>query len=532
MQNNKIMTQTFTDISSQALDALIERVTQAKEHQLTLSSEDCALLLDALVTLASMQERLNDNDITINKLRKLAGMVQSSERLKSNLTKSKKPKQHGRKNKVQPTQIKPEVIHHKHTDLQKGDSCLECPTGKLYKFEPATFLRITGQSPFKPEQHVMERLRCNACGAYFTAAVTDDVLADGDVHQKYGYTARSLMCLYKYFAGSPFYRQGSMQDLLGVSISASTIFDQIEHVANAIYPVHKYLTELAATAEHYHLDDTTNRILNQTSVMKKSRDGKTRARTGIYTSGLIAKVAEYNIVLFQTNIGHAGEFIDEILQKRPNDLAEPILMSDALSANQPSKVKVKMSLCNSHARRQFYDVHSHFPEEVAWVIEEYGKIWHHESIVQQQNMSAQQRLVYHQQHSLPVMYSIANWGKAHLDKGTVEANSGLGKAINYYLKHFAGLSAFCSTEGAQLDNNKIENQLKLIIRDRKNAMFKKTQVGADIGDVLTSLIATCVEAGANALEYLTVLQRESEQIRLTPELYLPWNYTAQNQSSD
>ncbi|MER2490280.1 hypothetical protein ABS311_00035, partial [Catenovulum sediminis] len=77
-------------------------------------------------------------------------------------------------------------------------------------------------------------------------------------------------------------------------------------------------------------------------------------------------------------------------------------------------------------------------------------------------------------------------------------------------------------EGAQLDNNKMENQLKLIIRDRKNAMFKKTQAGADIGDVLTSLIATCADAGVNALEYLTVLQRYSDKLRLNPELYLPW----------
>lgn len=522
------MTHTFTDISSQELDALIERITQAKAHQLTLSPEDCELLLGALLTLASMQEKLSDNDITISKLRKLAGIVQSSESLKSNLAKRKKSKPHGRKSKVQAAQINPEVIHHKHADLQKGDNCPECPTGKLYKFEPATFLRITGHSPFKPEQHVMERLRCNACGAYFTAPVSDEVIADGALHQKYGYSARALMSISKYYAGSPFYRQGSMQDLLGVSISASSIFDQIEQAANAVYPVQRYLTELAATAEHYYLDDTKNRILNQTAVMKKSRDGKTRERTGVYTSGLIATVAQHNIILFQTNIGHAGEFIDEILQKRPADLAEPILMSDALSANKPSKVMVKTSLCNSHARRQFYDVHSHFPEEVAWVIEEYGKIWHHENTVQAQSLPADKRLAYHQQHSLPVMYGIANWGQAHLDKGTVEANSGLGKAINYYLKHFAGLSAFCCIEGAQLDNNTMENQLKLIIRDRKNAMFKKTQAGADIGDVLTSLIATCADAGVNALEYLTELQRHSDKLRLNPELYLPWNYKSQS----
>tara|TARA_B100000745_G_scaffold295684_1_gene240094 strand:+ start:4786 stop:4935 length:150 start_codon:yes stop_codon:yes gene_type:complete len=43
----------FTDISAEQLDGLISRVTDAAEHQLTLSAEDCQLLLQALVTLAN-----------------------------------------------------------------------------------------------------------------------------------------------------------------------------------------------------------------------------------------------------------------------------------------------------------------------------------------------------------------------------------------------------------------------------------------------------------------------------------------------
>jgi len=90
--------------------------------------------------------------------------------------------------------------------LKKGDTCPDCPTGKLYKYEPAQLLRIKGQTPFTPELHLSERLRCNACGQFFTASLSADVVADGDSAQKYGYSARSLMALNKYFAGAPFYR--------------------------------------------------------------------------------------------------------------------------------------------------------------------------------------------------------------------------------------------------------------------------------------------------------------------------------------
>ena len=520
------MTYSFTDISPDELDALMTRVAQAKEHQLTLSPQDCDLLLSALMTLTGMQEKLSDNDITIGKLRKLVGMVQSSETLKSAVTrKSTRTTKRNKRKKPTVTPVRPDIQHHKHQQLSKGDICPECGAGKLYKTDPATFLRITGQSPLKPTQHVMERLRCNACGAYFTAEVSADVTDDGECHQKYGYSARALMAISKYYAGSPLFRQGSMQDLLGVSVTASTVFDQIEHLCNAVYPVFNALLTMAGDGHHYHLDDTTHRILDEKSLMKTGRDGKTRERTGVYTSGVIATVAdEHQIVLFNTNIGHGGEFIDDILSQRKSDLAVPILMSDALPCNQPSKAAVHTSLCNSHARRQFYDVHSHFPKEVEWVIEQYGKIWEHDTTAAERALSAQKRCEYHRKHSLPVLEGLRQWGRTHLDDGSVEENSGLGKAINYLNKHFDGLTAFCRIPGAQLDNNRMENQLKLVIRDRKNAMFRKTQTGADIGDIVTSLIATCAESGTNVFDYFIWLQQEHEQVKLNPKHYLPWNF--------
>jgi transposase len=64
----------FTDIDSAGLEALIARVNEAKDQQLALSPEDCQLLLDALVILSSMQDRLANHDVTVHKLRKLLGI--------------------------------------------------------------------------------------------------------------------------------------------------------------------------------------------------------------------------------------------------------------------------------------------------------------------------------------------------------------------------------------------------------------------------------------------------------------------------
>ncbi len=111
------MSKPFTDIDGKALEALIERVSEAKENNLALSPEDYQLLLDALVTLATTQTRLANHDVTVYKLRKLLGIEKSSEKLGSVLKKAKassnKKNKKPKKNDDEGfTPVKPTVIVH------------------------------------------------------------------------------------------------------------------------------------------------------------------------------------------------------------------------------------------------------------------------------------------------------------------------------------------------------------------------------------------------------------------------------------
>ena len=139
-------------------------------------------------------------------------------------------------------------------------------------------------------------------------------------------------------------------------------------------------------------------------------------------------------------------------------------------------------------------------------------------------MTPSERLAYLREHSLPVMEHLKSWCEVIGQKTAVENNSGLGRAIQYFLKHYEGLTAFCRIEGAKLDNNLAEQLLKLIARCRKNAQFYKTQAGADVGDVITSLLATCEQNGINGFDYLLSLQRYRLIMAQSPERWLPWNY--------
>jgi transposase len=139
-------------------------------------------------------------------------------------------------------------------------------------------------------------------------------------------------------------------------------------------------------------------------------------------------------------------------------------------------------------------------------------------------MNDEQRLEYHQKHSEKPMNDLQAHLKKQLDERIVERNSPLGKAYNYMLNHWHRLTQFLRIVGAPLDNNILEQALKIPIRVRKNSYFYATEHGATIGSLLQSLICTCIAAKQNPVHYLTALQEHKSAVRLNPSGWMPWNY--------
>jgi hypothetical protein len=124
------------------------------------------------------------------------------------------------------------------------------------------------------------------------------------------------------------------------------------------------------------------------------------------------------------------------------------------------------------------------------------------------------------------MDGLKSWLEKQLRDRLVEPNSSLGKAISYMQGHWATLTRFLEVPGAPLENNLVERALKLFIRQRKNSLFFATEHSAYIASVLTSLIATCMHAGINAVEYLVALQEHRREVFADPGAWLPWTYQA------
>jgi transposase len=250
-----------------------------------------------------------------------------------------------------------------------------------------------------------------------------------------------------------------------------------------------------------------------------------KERTGMHTTALAVKVGEHIAILYYSSRRHAGENLQGLLDKREAGLAKPLAMSDALSSNEVANdTTVIRCHCLAHGRRKFSDLVEVFPHECQVVLEVISQVFDHDEQARKTQLSPEARLAYHQAQSQPLMDGLKRWLDTQLDEHLVEPNSALGKAMGYMQRHWETLTRFLSVPGAPLDNNLAERVLKLFIRQRNNSLFYKSTHSAYIASVLTSLIATCVYAGVNALEYLVALQEHRSEVFADPAAWLPWAY--------
>jgi len=421
-----------------------------------------------------------------------------------------------------------QTVECRHEELALGERCPACGRGTLYRLPPGIEMRLDGNALLSAVRYELEKLRCSACGQVVTAALPAAAGAE-----KYTARARAILALGRYYLGLPWYRLEGFQALVGVPVADATQWDQAEIVGDCSHPVFKCLETMAAQGEVIFQDDTPQRILtlmgeNQQVRAHAQAQGKAKPekRTGMQTTALIVQVGERLVCLSYTGRRHAGENLAALLLKRDPDRGKPVVMSDALSRNHVAEDALIRCHCLAHGRRKFRELDEVFPTESAVVVNALKDVFEHEEYARVKQLTGQARLAYHQRKSGPLRKKLKRWLERQTAQQLVEPNSSLGKAIAYMVDHGETLTRFLHHPGAPLENNVAERALKLCIRQRKNSLFYATEHSAYIASILTSVIATCVQAGVNALDYLVALQDHRQEVFTNPRAWLPWNYEA------
>lgn len=427
-------------------------------------------------------------------------------------------KNHGRYAAADYTGCSDVTVQHEY--LRKGDRCPDCAlamqNGKLY-VAPKWVIQLQGSPIITGTRYQCEHLRCSLCAREYQAALPPEIAT----RPKYDETSRSSIAIARYYAGLPFKRLELLQSLQGIPVADATQWDQMQLLYAIALPVHRVLEQCAAQGDLVHYDDTPNRIL-EANALKKA----------VHTTSFISMQGSHAIYLFYTSERYAAQNVELLLAERTCD--EPFFsMTDASSQNFPRRIDEELlarwilCFCLVHGRRKFYDIFNSFPVECECVLDIISQVYQHEAHCKKNQYTAQARLLYHQQHSTPLMESLHVWLNNQLLHRISEENSGLGQAIRYMLRHWIPLTQFLRHAGAPLDNSICEQAIKVAIRHRRNSLFYKTQKGAQVGDCLMSIIHTSAKNNVNIFDYLNALQRHAVQVQERPSLWLPWNYQEQ-----
>jgi transposase len=451
-----------------------------------------------------------------------AGLAVAATTVKAEVTKKPRPPGHGRN--AAAAYSGAATVECNHSELQPGDRCPNCEKGRVYDSPPKLLVKVIGQAPLGATVYKLQRLRCRLCDAIFTAPLPAALAS----LPKYDSSCASMIAMLRYGSGMPHYRLQGLQASLYVPLPDSTQWDIVYKAVPAPRAVFQELIRQAAQAPLLHNDDTPMKVLSlMAERVRAEANGIKPERLAINTSGLVAVFETHKVALFFTGLNHAGENMERVLAHRAKDLQPAIQMCDALSSNTTGVYETILANCLSHGRRQVGDVAEQFPQAAQRVIEDLGNVYKHDAQCRKDEMSADQRLVFHQDHSKPIMDALHRWMTEQFEQPLVEPNSGLGKALRYLLKHWKPLTLFLRKAGAPLDNNLCEQALKRAILHRKGSMFYKTATGAQVGDVYMSLIHTCRLCDVNPLNYLNALQRRATDVIANAALWLPWNFGKQ-----
>jgi transposase len=525
------------DLDRQELEAILEHAKTA------LSEEEYTKLHAALETLVFLTTELEKKRVSVQRLKQLlfGTTTETTQKVMEKILEEAgthgtcgdqaaedpepeagpKAQGHGRNGAA--AYVGAATIRVPHACLKPGDPCPRCKKGTVYEsVEPGRLVRIHGQSPLGATVYELQKLRCHLCGEIFTASAPPRVGQD-----KYDAASASMIALLKYGSGLPFNRLERLQGSLGIPLPAATQWEIVAHSAGRIQPAFQEMIRQAAQGQLFHNDDSAMKILTPCGLdatFIHPEGSSAPDRKGVFTSAIVSILGELRIALFFTGHRHAGENLAAVLQQRASALGRPIQMCDALSRNVPKAFETILGHCLTHGRRQFVDVATHFPDECLYVLQILKDVYRNDAVARDQQMSPEERLVFHQAQSQPQMEELNAWLTAQIQDRKVEPNSGLGQAIAYMRKHWDKLTLFLRHPGAPLDNNICEQALKKAILHRKNAYFYKTENGAHVGDLFMSLIHTCELNGVNPFDYLTELNKHADELSAHPADWMPWNY--------
>lgn len=290
----------------------------------------------------------------------------------------------------------------------------------------------------------------------------------------------------------PFYRQVQQFKRQDIDIAESTISGWFTASCRLLEPLYERLVTRVRGSSYLMADETP------IPVQTKDKPGSThKGYHWVYYSPL------EKLVCFDYRKGRGRDGPEEFLGS-----FRGMLQTDGYVAYDIYEKKDGITLfgCMAHARRKFEQAKENDLKRAEYVLERMAKLYMTEREAREKGLSFDQRKELRTEQSLPVLQELEKWMKEQLPD--VLPKSSIGQAITYTLGLWNRLTRYIDNGQVEIDNNLIENSIRIVALGRKNYLFAGSHEAAQQAAMIYSFLGTCKINNVEPLGWLKdVLQR-------------------------
>lgn len=300
-----------------------------------------------------------------------------------------------------------------------------------------------------------------------------------------GSSVLAMLLTGKFCDHLPVYRQVAIFKRSGINLHYNTVLDWTNEAIEALTPLYELVRRKVLNCIYLQADETGMPVLDG-----EKNGGSHQGWLWAYRDVL------NNMVLFEYQRGRNKEAPAKMLKD-----FKGYLQTDGYSAYDQFARRdgVQVLHCMAHARRYFKEAEGNDKERSAYALEVFQDIYHDER--QSNKLTIEERQKLRQEIVLPKLEAFYNWMIEQYPQ--VAPKSPIGKALQYSMKRWKELCVFCSDGRLEIDNNKIENEIRPIALGRKNFLFAGSHEAARRIAMIYTLLACCKVNGVDPMAWLT-----------------------------
>lgn len=312
-----------------------------------------------------------------------------------------------------------------------------------------------------------------------------------------GASVLAMLIIGKFVDHLPIYRQIAIFKRAGIVLHYNTVLDWTNNGLDILEPLYDHLRRKILTSHYLQADETGIKVLDS-------------EKNGSAHQGYLWAYRDVtrNLVLFEYQRGRNKEGPAKMLKDFTG-----FLQTDGYAAYDQfyHRDGITMLHCAAHARRYFKEAEDNDRDRSGYALKVFQEIYEIERQIK--DLSDEERRKIREESILPKLNELHAWMTEQYR--AVTPKSPIGKALEYSMKRWKQLTLFTTDGQLEIDNNRIENEIRPIALGRKNYLFAGSHESAQRIGMIYSLIASCKSNGIDPMKWLTHVLEELPNRKVT-----------------